>query len=109
MGIAPIAICNQKPSHPKRENARERLLFVDDLVIGPLVMAYSIANGECCAWRQVPGLSSAAQSAFVYTVLGMASFTRASTWLLHRPEALSHRLEESRMIRPLRMKSRLWR
>src|SRR5215831_14681719 len=35
MGIDPIAICNQKPIHPKRENARERLSFVDGLVIGP--------------------------------------------------------------------------
>src|SRR5215813_7139604 len=54
-------------------------------------MAYSIDNGACCAWRQVPGPASASQTAVDYTV------------------APSHRLEESRMIRPLRRKSRLWR
>src|SRR5262245_6851230 len=62
MGIDPITICNQKPIRPKRENAPARL-FVHSCVIGPLGVAYSIANGAFCDWRQVPGLASASQSA----------------------------------------------
>ena len=42
MGIEPIAICNQKPIRPKRENAPARLLFVDGFVIGPNILTVPI-------------------------------------------------------------------